>query len=214
MWEHISNLHLSVKVIVIVLLSAVPLSLYADDRPLTNDILYCFSLQKKLHPHFSTAVYSEFTVNSGPLSIGYNYSCLSVSYMPKPWLSFSVAGGYTGEGQSSKWHHKFQSIQKFSFGKFSLAFRESVTHTRDIRSGDNGGVLRFRVNLSYNIAGSRMSPLFNVETYLWDKWRRTSIYVGTRIAVSECLGVNFYYMRSEMPARQMNHLVIAMSFSI
>ena len=188
-----------------------PVFCMSREKPVKRDILYCVSLSKSFGK-VGIGTYSEFTVDTSPVALGYNYSNLSVSYDALPWMRVSLAGGYTSEAGIRKWLHSIQFVQTLNKGAFTFWFRELVTHYRNPDTGVHSGIARFRANARYHIEGTAFSPLIASETYFWDEWRRTSFFVGTRADISPCISVNTYYMASFLQQRNMHHLVLSFGY--
>ena len=185
-----------------------PVCALSWEKPVKKDILYCVSLSKSFG-RIGIGAYSEFTVDTGPIDLGYNYSNLSINCLIRPWLKTVLAGGYTEEGGVQKWMQSLQLIETFNRGDFTLLFRELVTHYHNPDTGEHSGIVRLRVNASYHIPGTAFSPLIATETYLWDGWRRTSLYAGTRMSLSSDVTLSTYYMASFLNWRNMHHLVLS-----
>ena len=190
--------------IFVILLLLLPSVALAWEKPVKRDVLYCVSVGKD-YGRVGVNAYSEFTVDHPPVALGYNYSTLGVSYELCPWMRASFSGGYSEDGGIRRWIHSLRVTQTFHNGDYTFWFREMCTHRRDLDTGLHSGLLRLRANAAYHIPDTAFSPYLATETYLWDEWYRTSVYAGTRVALSESITLSTYYMASFLQLRNMHH---------
>lgn len=200
--------------IILTILSLLPFSASAQQKEEVGDILYSFSISDRIgESHLSVSAYSEFTLHYQPVSLGYNYSFVGLNYSPVKWLTGSLGGGYTEEDGPRRWLGKFNFTETIDRSSFRVWFRELYTYYFDPDNYVHSDLLRLRANILFKTPSSSVSPLLAAEVYMWDRWKRTSLYAGCRISASSSVTMTVYYMASFLETRNMQHLVLSTGLS-
>lgn len=112
-----------------------------------------------------------------------------------PWLKADVAYDFFYEPGGQLTHKALFNLSgTLTQGNLKVSLRERYVHDWLADEDKQDNVLRSLLKAQYSIPKSHFTPYLAIETFTWDKWKKTRHYVGCYFDINKTFQLEAYYI--------------------
>ena len=147
----------------------------------------------KKAPLYASIYFEHDNLEYKRLECWYTRTTFGVKILP--WLKADVAYDFFYEPGGQLTHKALFNLSgTLTQGNLKVSLRERYVHDWLADEDKQDNVLRSLLKAQYSIPKSHFTPYLAIETFTWDKWKKTRHYVGCYFDINKTFQLEAYYI--------------------